>query len=216
MIRRAALFPVVLLALTAAGCISVGGGGDPVDDRAYDLVPPLRSDPVPESAGLETLEVASFTVDPALDRDELVWRRGPVEIGGYAHHRWARPPAEAARSFVADALHRAGVCSVVATDPAPERADYVLRAHLSRCEEVDGEEGWTGVVELRVVVVRPAGREEILRRVYARSVPAAVRNPGAVVEAIGQALESIGEDLAADLGMVLEAERAGFGGGGGM
>jgi ABC-type uncharacterized transport system auxiliary subunit len=200
-----------LLAALAAGCISVGGDGRPVDRRAYDLLPERPGDPpaapVP-AEGPETLWVEPFTTDAALDREEVVWRRGGVESGAWEHHRWARPPAEAVRGLVADALARGGVCAVVATDPRPLGADYHLRGHLARCDEEDAGDRWTGVLELRVALVRTRDGTEVLRRTYARVEPAAARNPPGVVRALRAAAAAAARDLAAAVAEVLEADRA--------
>ncbi len=196
-----------LLAAALAGCISVGGGGEPVERRAYDLQPGLPTDPA-MAGGPEVLWVEPFTIDRALDRDEIVWRRGGVESGAYGNHRWARPPAEAVRAVLADALARSGACAVVATDPRAERPDYLLRGHLVRCEEADEGEAWSGVLEVRVVVVRVRDGEEVLRRTYGRSEKAKARNPEGVVRALKAALDAVAAECAADLDQILETERA--------
>jgi ABC-type uncharacterized transport system auxiliary subunit len=195
------------LALGAAGCISVGSGGDPPDRRAYDLQPSLPSPFPPDADGPEVLRLDPFTADAALDREGLVWRRDGIESGSYPNHRWARPPAEAVRAVLADALARRGVCSVVATDPPVEKADYVLHGHLVRCEEADAGDLWSAVLEVRVAVVRSRDGEEILRRTYARSEKTPERNPGGVVKALRRALDAAAEELATDLEEALEMER---------
>jgi len=202
--RAAVAVPLLL----AAGCISVGGEGKPVDRRAYDLLPEPAAGAPAAAEGPESLWVEPFTADPALDREELVWRRGGVESGAWEHHRWARPPAEAVRGLVADALARRGVCAVVATEPRAHGADYRLRGHLSRCDEEDAGEKWTGVLEIRVALVRSSDGAEILRRTCARVEPAAARNPHGVVRALRAAAGVVARDLAEEVARVLEQDRA--------
>ncbi len=197
--------PGVLLA-AAGGCISVGGTDASAPPRVFDLRPPLAGEPVP-AAGPETLALESFTCDPALDREEMVWERGDVEAGAYSSWRWARPPAEALRDLCADALRRAGVCAVVAADPAPASPDFVLRAHLARLAERDGGESWSGVVELRVVVVSTADGAEILRRSYSEREPCPERNPRGTAVALAVASARLTARLSADVGAALERVR---------
>jgi ABC-type uncharacterized transport system auxiliary subunit len=198
----------LLLAAGAAGCITVGGGGGPpAEQRSFDLQPPLPSATPAEGDGPEVLWIEPFTADPALDRDEIVWRRGSVESGAYERYRWVRPPAIAARALLADALARGGVCAVAATEPRVAKPDYALRAHLVRFEEVEASGGWAGAVEVRVALFRASDGAEVLRRAYARTEPAPQRNPAGVVEALRKGLDGISEALVADVRKALGHER---------
>lgn len=207
MIRPSAVLPLLAVAAFSAGCIHLGGSEPPLEKRSFDIQPSLPGPVPPDADGAEVLWVEPFGTDPALDRPEMVWRRGAVEAGAWERYLWARPPSEAVRAFVADALVRSGACAVVATEPRVLQPDYTLRGHLERFEEVDGEASWSGALELRVVLVRLSDGEEILRRVYARSVPASARNPGAVVEALRTGLAAIASELSGDVKEALGAER---------
>ena len=199
---------LLALALAAAGCISVGGGSDPVDRRAYDLLAPLAATGNPPPAdGPEVLLVEPFSVDPGIDREELVWRRGSVESGAYQDFRWIRPPETGVRAVLAEALRRSGAAAAVVTDPATTTAEYTLRGHVARCDEVDTGTQWLGALEIRVTLTRNRDGEEILRRTYSRQLPAAKRNPTAVVEAIRKGLDEIGAALVVDVRTLLEAQR---------
>jgi ABC-type uncharacterized transport system auxiliary subunit len=175
--------------------------------RSFDLQPPLPPAAPPDAEGAEVLWVEPFGSDPALDREEMVWRRPGEESGAYERYRWSRPPAEAVRAVLADHLARSGAFAAVATDPRALGAEYLLRGHLARFEEVDGEGGWSGVAEVRVVLLRAADGEEILRRTYSRAEPAPARNPGGVVKALHAGLDAIGAALVADVRRAMEAER---------
>ena len=205
---RGALAAALGIALASAGCISVGGSGTPPDRRAYDLLPePSPTEPA-EADGPEVIWVEPFTADKALERDEIVWRRGAVESGAWEHHRWARPPAEAIRALLSDALARSGACAAVATEPRPALADYRLGGHLSRCDESDAEDGWTGVLEVRVALVRTSDGAEVMRRTYSVVEKAPQRNPLGVVRALRAAAEKAGKALAKDVAVLLESHRA--------
>ncbi len=192
---------------SAAGCIHLGGSEPPLEKRAFDIQPSLPGPVPPDADGAEVLWVEPFGVDPALDRQEMVWRRGAVESGAWERFLWARPPADAVRAVVADALVRSGACAVVATEPRALRPDYSLKGRLERFEEVDGATAWSGALEVRVVLVRVSDGEEILRRTYARTEAASARNPPAVVEALRAGLAAAASELARDVKEALEAER---------
>lgn len=206
MIRAGPAFAVLALAL--AGC-TLPREGRPLETRAYDLLPPdpgAPDPPAPDPASSRlapaTLAVEAFTSSEALEREGIVWRRGPVETGSYASYRWARPPRQAVRDVVAAALARSLGPIVVATEPAPVSPDLVLRGHLARCEEVDREGRWSGKVELRLALVRRDGRE-VLRRVYEGEEEAAARNPEAVALALRHVVQELGESAARDVAEAL-------------
>jgi ABC-type uncharacterized transport system auxiliary subunit len=205
---RRAILPLVLAAAAAsAGCIRLGGSGAPLERRSFDLQPPAPAPEPPETEALETLWVEPFGVDPALARTEMVWRRTGGEAGAYERYTWARPPEEQVRAVLADALYRSGAFAVVATEPRALTAEYALRGHLVRFEEVDGGKEWAGALEVRVALLRVSDGTEVLRRVYAGTERASARNPGGVVEALRIALAAAGRELARDVRQVMEAER---------
>lgn len=187
------------LALLVAGCAL---GGAPPEVREYDLL--VRGEPPPEApatAPALTLQLPPFDADPALDRDGLVWRRGEVEVGAYSRHRWTRPPQDAVRDLLAQALREVSG-TVVATEPPLPEPDLVLVGHLSRCEEVDRGERWWGVLELTVVLARCDG-EELLRRTYVAEEPAPARNPPGVVTALRRAALRVADEVRRDVGAVV-------------
>lgn len=213
--KGTAALAVLLLPLACAGCITIGGEDEGTERRSYDLAAPLpEGRPVPAD-GPEVLSVEPFTVDAALDREELLWRRGAVESGAWESFRWVRPPEQGVREVLAAALARSGAVAAVATDPPAAEAEYRLRGHLARCDEEDGPGAWSGVLEVRIEVRDARTGESVLRRTYARREKAAARNPTAVVEAIRRSLDAVALELATDLRTVLEARREGAGAPGG-
>ncbi|MHC4820903.1 MAG: ABC-type transport auxiliary lipoprotein family protein [Planctomycetota bacterium] len=200
--RNAALLLAVFL---LSGCVTIGGE-EPVEERIYDIVLSVPTGEGIEAEGPESLQVAPFSVDPALDRDEMVWRQGEVESGAWGHHRWARPPAVMARSAVTATLRGAAVCAVVASEPETESADYVLRAHLERFEEMDREDGWYGLVTLTLTMDARDGRE-VLRRTVSVEERAEKRHPKAVAVALRASLEAAAGTVRSLVAEALERER---------
>lgn len=198
-----ALATALLLAPT--GCFSLGEDEPPAPERAYDASPALRRGERAEPRRAGALQVEPFTADAPLAQLEIAWRRGDVEAGAYRDHRWVRPPASAARDAVAEALRDAGVCEVVATEPAlVEAPDWVVEGHLSRFGEVDRGARWLGVVELTLVLRDREGRER-WRQTYARTRVTEQRNPLGVAVAVSEALREVAERVAQDVERVLAA-----------
>jgi uncharacterized lipoprotein YmbA len=223
---RIALPLAAALALGASGCLSFGA--DPFEVRRYDLRPdpapppraadaskaapgaPLRTGSpatTEEALGAEMVQVEEPTVDAALDREELVWRRGVVESGAYASHLWARPPAQAVREALAAALVARGACAAAVTEPPLASPDYRLFVHLARCEEVSKGEVYSGALEVRVALRRATDGTEILRRTVAVEVAATVRNPMGVAEALSRALGTASSVVATAVAEALARER---------
>ncbi len=204
---RALVLPLLLL---TTGCTLVGTGA-PVVQQEYDLVGDAVVTPVGSATavdgGTPCLQVEPFGAAPLLDPDGLVWRRGPVEVGSYSDHRWARRPQDGAREALAGALATGQRGVVVATDPPCQAPRWVLTAHLARCEEVCRAERWLGVLELWVSLARGDGAP-LLRGTYAAEEPATARNPPGVIEALQRAAARVAREAARDVGAVLAAELA--------
>lgn len=202
--RRSSRFAAPALALLLAGC-SVLPAGEPVQVHEYDLAAGAPATGPTRGDG-PALQLEPFGVDPALDRDGLLWRRGEVEVGSYALHRWARRPQDGLREVVAAALQAARPEARVATEPPLDAPAWTLTAHVARCEELDEGARWSGAVELRVVLIARDGGEA-LRRTYVALEPAAARNAPGVVEALRRASARIAAQVAADVGEVLSAAK---------
>jgi uncharacterized lipoprotein YmbA len=197
--RAAAAALLVAAVVAAAGCITVGGeSASPVSE--YDLVPEQPRAP-PAVAALTTrttLQLEPFGASELLDREGIVWRRDDVEVGSYVTHRWARPPEQAVRAALATTLRRAFAPGAVAAEPRLADPDFVIRASLTRCEEVDRGDRWFGVIELHLTLARRDG-VELLRRTYAGEELARMRHPRAVVVALRHVLGRIADDVARDV-----------------
>lgn len=211
---RSRALSVSLLPALLAGCLSVGGRGDAVDERTYDLcaAAPAPAAVVEASHDAPGVQVERFQASSLLQREGLVWRRGEVEVGAYRRFRWARPPQDALREGVAAALRAEGGEGPVATEPPLPEPAWRLRGYLARCEELDEFEGdgqrWSGLLELHLALVRSEDGREVWRQTYRVVEPAPSRNPDGVAQALHRACEQVTAAAAVDLAPLLAGEAA--------
>jgi len=160
------------------------------------------------------LAVRPFSQEPALDRDGIRYRESDVEGGYYRSHQWAEPVYSMVRGALQADLAGSGMFKQVVLLDQSGYADVMLAGEVIRFEEEDRPDGWFGVVEVAVDILRrddsetgeEGGDRVVLSRRYrgeARAEGSAVSD---VVRALSRALAGVLGDLREDLVTVLGEE----------
>lgn len=98
-------------------------------------VPALEAEPFPFQ-----IEVGDVRA-PVRYQNQMVFRRGPYQVGFYEHSRWAALPSEMVRRSLIDALNRSGLFPRVELIGQNPRAAVRLLAEIESFDQViDGKD----------------------------------------------------------------------------
>ena len=133
---------------------------------------------------------------PVRYQNQVVFRRGPYQVGFYEHSRWAALPSEMVRRALIDALNASGLFPRVELIGQNPQADVSLLAEIESFDQVvDGED-----LRADFSVIIEAARADTGSTIWSCRAAAEVPQPGpgelaaAMSEAVGRALaQAIGE-----------------------
>jgi len=180
--------------LALSGCIFAEPPAEPryFTPRAIDVG---AAEVTPRSDSVE-LRIRRVRAAPYL-RDRMVWRRG-VEIGFYDMWRWTETPARFAQSWLETEMferrgfRRTSVPTSVTLDARLDAFDELLApAHEAS-------------VSLGIVVTDPI-RGTLVDRTFEVRRPIAGDDPGAVADALGEALALAAQQVGDAVAQALEA-----------
>lgn len=181
-------------ALAVAGCIIASPPAEPryFTPRAIDVA---AADVAPRADSPE-LRIRRVRAAPYL-RDRMVWRRG-VEIGFYDMWRWTETPSRFAQTWLeTEMFERRGYRRTTAP------GSVTLDARLDAFDELLGP-SHEASVSLGVVLSDPM-RGTLVDRTFEVRRPISGDDPGAVADALGEALavaaEQVGDAVSAALGV---------------
>jgi len=201
--RLRSLLAILALIATVAGCAKMP------PTHYYTLGPRTSSDTgATGSAATDTegwsVGVRSFQVDAPFDQDRIVYRigDGSSEVGFYAYHRWAAPPASMLPVLVARAMH--GAAGIRRIEPVMAGRTYTayLDGRVLSLEEVDRADGQLVRARLALWLTAADGSEVWSGTVEAEG--ATQTSEVAIVvdrmaDVLAEALAQAREDLAAHL-----------------
>lgn len=169
---------------------TLGDGGSSATSAADSARPTIR---------VERLVVA----EPYSDR-RIVYRPSAIEVAYWEFQRWAEPPDKMITARLASNLSASGLFQSVDSFPYSwERADMVLRGVVLAFEEIDGEDGWYGHVEMFLELVDRDAEESLWSSRFEAERKAERKDPDAVVEALAGALDEIAAEVEARIENVL-------------
>ena len=185
---------VLLLLAGGGGCVRLAQPSPVIHD--YDLTyasPVIQGEPLEVVLSLPTLGITA-----TYDREAIVYRTAPNQIGKYFYHRWATNPADLvadalARDFSASHLYRA-----VTHQRSPLASNYQLSGEIEAIEERQLGDGCAAVLTIRFLLVRQAAvpRDSVLLRPrFDLTQPAPCNDPPQLVSVLGQLLARISVDL---------------------
>lgn len=180
--------------LSAAGCLVAQ---PPAEPRYFTPAEPRATDadPAPRAAAPQ-LRVRRVRAAPYL-RDRMVWRSG-VEIGYYDLLRWTETPARFAQRWLETELFERRALRRSTSPVAP-----TLDASLEAFDEVLAP-AHEAAVALGVVLTDPKLGTLVDRTIEVRR-PIASDDPGAVADALGEALTAAAQQVGDAVAGALEA-----------
>ena len=118
----------VLLALTAAGCLSSRSESQPA--HTYRLSLDLdRAEASPADINGQILQVSLPLAEPGFETPRMVYVKRLYELEHYALNQWADQPARMFASLMVQALGRTGSWRAVVPVPGPIRGDFRLDSY---------------------------------------------------------------------------------------
>lgn len=161
-------------------------------------VVPAAAYPRPPLPGV--LEVDRVETEGVLSERAIAYQAGKGALRRYAYDFWSEAPGPMLGDVLARELRRARVAATVVTPDLRVPPDWLLRARLTRFEQLPA--AGKVVAALQVAVTGAGHGALLLQKAYAAEAATADDSPEAAAAAMGRAVSDIVARLVADFSEV--------------
>ena len=186
------------LVAVLAGC----GTSTPVpEDRFYQLEISSPGNMLESPVLSGGLAVERVTADPMRSGRAILYRNTgtPLELRRYHYEFWVDEPPDMIRRSLVAYLGRSGVADAVRDGSQRNSADYSLRAHLQRFEQLVGAGPSGFEVELEITLYSHRSDSVLWTKVYRQKQDADKGDMHTVARAMQSGLASIFHSIVADI-----------------
>ncbi|MFP4316440.1 MAG: ABC-type transport auxiliary lipoprotein family protein [Desulfovibrionales bacterium] len=194
------LSALMAMTLVFSGCTSMLQQERP-QRQFFALEVTRPGDPLPDPQFKGTLNVRNFTVSPAFNRRNLVYRMGEAAYESDYYNLFLVDPGELVTQETTEWLRDANLFSAVIMPGSGLEYAYSLEGNLIELYGDFAEGKGAAVVRIQFFLLRGQnGRSGVLlQKRYNHRVPLAERSPEALVQGYNQALAAILSELVEDM-----------------
>ena len=189
------LTAAVLAATTLTACF---GGGTSEPTRYYTLA--IENIDMP-SAGNSSgrLQVRKFTIEPAYQRNNIVYRESAYDFMFYDLDLWASRPEQMVAQVAAEYIEKSGIFQAVESR-ASGKPELELLGHIDAIEEIDEGSSQYARLSLRLTLQKPDADAPLWEKRFDERQSVSSREPRLVAEAISKLLGKYMEEAIAAIG----------------
>jgi len=189
--------PVVLVTAAIAalsGCASLGPRETP---RYYVLTAASAKPGAVSTPRASTLLVVPTVASTFYETQEIVYSRAPGVRAYYVFHMWTERPSRQITELLIMRLERERLFKTVATAVSGVQGNLILNTHLMEFYH-DAESSPSRVrITMTAELMDPVARVLLARRIFDQSAPARTDDAPGAVQAFGDAISAILDDICA-------------------
>jgi cholesterol transport system auxiliary component len=189
--------PVVLVTAVIAalsGCASLGPQEAP---RYYVLTAASAKPSAAPAARASTLLVVPTVASTFYETQEIVYSRAPGERAYYVFHMWTERPSRRITELLVMRLEGERLFNTVATAVGGVRGNLFLNTYLMEFYHDAASSPSRVRITMTAELMDPVARVLLARRVFDQSAPALTTDAPGAVQAFGDAIAAILDDICA-------------------
>ena len=184
---------ILLAALTLTACF---GGSTSEPSRYYMLA--VEDISMPSGNAKGKVQVRKFTVDPAYQKANIVYRESAYDFMFYDLDLWASRPDHMITQVVAEYAVKSGLFESVEIKGNSKPA-FEISGNISAIEEVDEGSSQSARLAIEISFRKVDSNEAIFEKRYEGKEPMDKREPRAMAEATSKLLGKFMEDALANM-----------------
>ncbi len=171
------------LALSLTACL---GGGSSEPTRYYTIAVENIQMPAASSTFADKrLQVRKFTIEPAYQRANLVYRESAYDFMFYDLDLWASRPEHMLMQVASEYLDRSGLFRSVETKPTG-KPDYEFLGNVVAIEEVDEGSGQYARLAIQLTLRKTESEEALWEKSFDEKVSMNDREPRTTAETLSR------------------------------
>ena len=184
---------ILLAALALAACF---GGSTSEPTRYYTLA--VENISMPESSAKGSVQVRKFTIDPAYQRANIVYRESAYDFMFYDLDLWASRPDHMVTQVVAEYAVKSGLFETVEIKGNSKPA-FEISGNISAIEEVDEGSSQYARLAIEISFRKVDSGAPLFEKRYEGKEPMDKREPRFMAEATSKLLAKFMEDALAGI-----------------
>ena len=184
---------ILLAALTLTACF---GGSTSEPSRYYMLA--VEDISMPSGNAKGKVQVRKFTVDPAYQKANIVYRESAYDFMFYDLDLWASRPDHMVTQVVAEYAVKSGLFESVEIKGNSKPA-FEISGNISAIEEVDEGSTQSARLAIEISFRKVDSNEALFEKRYEGKEPMDKREPRAMAEATSKLLGKVMEDALANM-----------------
>ena len=184
---------ILLAALTLTACF---GGSTSEPSRYYMLA--VEDISMPSGNAKGKVQVRKFTVDPAYQKANIVYRESAYDFMFYDLDLWASRPDHMITQVVAEYAVKSGLFESVESKGNSKPA-FEISGNISAIEEVDEGSSQSARLAIEISFRKVDSNEALFEKRYEGKEPMDKREPRAMAEATSKLLGKFMEDALANM-----------------
>ncbi|MBR6317727.1 MAG: membrane integrity-associated transporter subunit PqiC [Fibrobacter sp.] len=184
---------ILLAALTLTACF---GGSTSEPSRYYMLA--VEDISMPSGNAKGKVQVRKFTVDPAYQKANIVYRESAYDFMFYDLDLWASRPDHMITQVVAEYAVKSGLFESVEIKGNSKPA-FEISGNISAIEEVDEGSSQSARLAIEISFRKVDSNEALFEKRYEGKEPMDKREPRAMAEATSKLLGKFMEDALANM-----------------
>ena len=172
------------LAFSLTACL---GGGSSEPTKYYTIAVEKIQTPATNSYKDKRLQVRKFTIEPAYQRANIVYRESAYDFMFYDLDLWASRPEQMGAQVAAEYIVKSGLFASVDTR-ASGKPDFELLGHIEAIEEVDEGSSQYARLSLKLTLQKPDSDQPLWEKRFDERQSVSSREPRLVAEAISKLL----------------------------
>ena len=179
-------FAIAIAALAAMTLTACFGGSASEPTRYYTLaVEKIDMPSAGEASG--RLQVRKFTIEPAYQRNNIVYRESAYDFMFYDLDLWASRPEQMVAQIAAEYLEKSGLFASV-DNRSGAKPELELLGHIDAIEEIDEGSSQYARLSLRLTLQKPDADAPLWEKRFDERESVGSREPRLVAEAISKLL----------------------------
>ena len=189
------LFFTLALALTLTACL---GGGSSEPTKYYTIAVENIQKPSTDSFKDKRLQVRKFTIEPAYQRANIVYRESAYDFMFYDLDLWASRPEHMLMQVASEYLSQSGTFKNVETKPTG-KPDYELLGNIIAIEEVDEGSSQYARLAIQLTFRKTESDEALWEHTFDEKMSMGDREPRTTAETISKLYGKIIEQFLKNL-----------------
>ena len=183
------------LAFSLTACL---GGGSSEPTKYYTIAVEKISAPATDSYKDKRLQVRKFTIEPAYQRANIVYRESAYDFMFYDLDLWASRPEHMMAQVASEYLAKSGLFKSVETK-ASGKPDYELLGNIVAIEEVDEGSSQYARLAVQLTFRKTESDEALWEKSFDQKMSMGDREPRTTAETVSKVFGKIMEEALGDI-----------------